>query len=289
MSATVGQARDDVAARLAAAGVASPAVDAELLLAHVLGCARPQVRLRRTEALTVQQARDLEGLAARRAAREPLQRLLGEVGFRRLTLTVADDVLVPRPETEVLAGHAIAATPPGAIVVEVGTGSGAIALAVADEARPGLVLATEASPPAVAAARANARRHGLRVDVRAGDLLAPVPEGLRGRVAVLVSNPPYLTEAERQAAPLEVARHDPAPALVAGPTGHEVTDRLLAAATSWLAPGGTVLLEVAEARATAVAARAEATGLVDVAVHPDLTGRPRVVAARRAPRGPRTA
>lgn len=279
--ATVGDARREVAGRLAAAGVPTPEVDADLLIASACGWTRPRVALERQTALDAATAAAIGSLADRRATREPLQRVLGEVGFRRLTLRVCDGVLVPRPETEVLAGLAIDATPPAGVVVEVGTGTGAVAVAVADEAAPRWVIASDISPAAVACAADNAARAGVDVDVRHGDLLAAVPDELRGEVDVLVSNPPYLTGAEVDAAAPEVAFHEPREALVAGPSGQELVDRLLAAAAAWLRPGGTVLVEADTSRVAVTARQAEIAGLRDVVVHRDLAGRDRVVAARR--------
>jgi release factor glutamine methyltransferase len=279
---TVGQARAGTAARLAAAGVPTPDVDAALLLRHVLGWSSVRLVTGAGEPLPPAAAARLEALTARREAREPLQLLVGTVGFRHLELEVRPGVFLPRPETEVLAGEAADRTPPGGVVVEPCTGTGAIACAVAAEARPGTVVATDLSPAAVALARANAARAGVVVDVREGDLLAPVPASLRGRVDVLVSNPPYLAAAELAALEPEVRDHDPLAALVSGPTGHEVTDRLIASAPAWLTPGGWLLLEVDSARARATARRARAGGLRDVSVLPDLTGADRIVAARRA-------
>ncbi|PSO48754.1 MAG: peptide chain release factor N(5)-glutamine methyltransferase [Actinobacteria bacterium QS_8_72_14] len=279
--ATVGDARAHVTGRLAAAGVEPCEVDADLLIASVCGWTRPRVALERDTPLKAGTAAAIGALADRRAAREPLQRLLGEIGFRRLRLRVCDDVLVPRPETEVLAGLAIEATPPEGTVVDVGTGTGAVALAVADEASPGLVVATDVSEAAVACAADNAQRRGLAVNVRLGDLLEAVPEQLRGEVDVLVSNPPYLTPEEVAAAAPEVAEHESREALVGGAGGQDVIWRLLAAAGQWLAPGGTVLVEGATTRLAAAAERAKQLGLRGVGVQRDLAGRERVLVARR--------
>ncbi len=280
--------RADAVARLAAAGVASPEVDADLILASVLGVGRGHVRAAAGVAVSATAAARVEAVVRRRAAREPLQLLLGAVGFRHLDLRVAPGVFIPRPESEVLAGEAIARIPADGIVVEPCTGTGAVAIAVAQEARPGRVVATDVSPEAVALARTNAARHGVTVEVLLGDLLGPVDPALRGRVDVLASNPPYLTPEELAATEPEVRDHDPAAALVAGPTGHEVSDRLIAAAGEWLAPGGWLLLEVDTTRARATADRAGAAGLRETAVVPDLTGRDRVVVARRPMGRPET-
>jgi release factor glutamine methyltransferase len=280
----VGEALRAVAARLAAAGVPTPQVDAALLVRHVLGWSQTALVARGGEALGAEAAGRLEELAARRAAREPLQLILRQVGFRWLTLEVRPGVFVPRPETEVLAGEAVARLPHGGVAVEPCTGTGAVACALAQEVPGARVVATDAAPAAVALARANAARLGVRVDVRAGDLLAPVPADLRGTVDVLVCNPPYLADDELATLEPEVRDHDPLAALVSGPTGHEVTDRLLAEAPAWLKPGGWLLLETADTRARETAARARTAGYADVTVMPDLTGRDRVVAART--RGP---
>lgn len=286
--------------RLTAAGVDSPEVDARLLAGALLG-ADP-----RRAPDTVPGARDVVAFAAaleRRAAREPLQLVLGTVAFHAIELACRAGVFVPRPETEVLVELALAAadrTRDGAgthdtvgpvHVVEPCTGSGAVALAMA-AARGGLsVLATDRSPLAVAAARANRDRLAAvgalasPVEVLEGDLVDPIDRALAGRIDVLVANPPYLPDHELAGLPPEVVHHDPPPALVAGPDGHEVVDRLIELAVGWLAPGGTLLLEVDARRSGEAAARAHDGGLVAVAVHEDLTGRARFVSARRpAPR-----
>lgn len=268
------------AERLEAAGVPTPVVDAELLVRHVTGWSRAALLTRGADPLPAAAVDRLEALVARRAAREPLQHLVGSVGFRHLDVLVRPGVFVPRPETEVLAGEAITRTPPGGVVVEPCTGTGAVACAVASECRGVSVVATDVSAAAVALARENAVRSDVDVSVLEGDLLVPVPSALRGSVDVLVCNPPYLADAEAGALEPEV-RADPLAALVAGPTGHEVTDRLLAEAPEWLRPGGWLLLETDTSRAAATAARARHLAYTDVAVLPDLTGRDRIVLARR--------
>lgn len=267
--------------RLARAGVPAPEVDAEWLACHATGWSRAELFTRAREPLTADAAERLDELGARRAAREPLQLLVGTVGFRHLDLAVRPGVFIPRPETETLAGEAAARTPRGGVVVEPCTGTGAVACAVASEAEPHLVVATDTSPHAVALARENAARHGLEVDVRHGDLLAPVDGWLRGRVHVLVANPPYVAGDELAATEPEVRDWDPREALVAGSTGHEVSDRLVVAAAAWLRPGGWLLLEVDERRADEVRARCEAGGLTDASLVHDPAGRARVVVARR--------
>lgn len=276
----MGQAREALRARLAAAGVPSPGVDAEWMVREVTGWSRSELVTRAGEYLDAGQVAVLRQMGDRRARREPLQLILGTVGFRHLQIEVRPGVFVPRPETEVLAEEAIARVPVGGLVVEPCTGTGAVACAVASEARPSRVLATDVSTEAVSLARDNAERSRVAVTVSQGDLLAPLDPRLRGRVDVLVSNPPYLADGELDELEPEVSGWDPHAALVAGPTGHEVSDRLIAAAGDWLAPGGWVVLEVAETRAAAAVARAAAAGLVDAHVVRDLTGRDRIVVAR---------
>ena len=289
--------------QLAAAGVDSPEVDARLLAGALLG-ADP----RRAPA-TVPAAEHVTAFALaleRRAAREPLQLVLGTVAFHAIELSCHPGVFVPRPETEVLVELALAAVDrareaAGGVgpvrVVEPCTGSGAVALAMA-AARGGLsVIATDRSRRAVVAARANRDRlaaaGGLAspVEVLEGDLVDPIDRALAGRIDVLVANPPYLPDHELGGLPPEVAHHDPPLALIAGPDGHEVVDRLIDLAAAWLAPDGTLLLEVDARRSGDAAARTRGRGLVAVAVHEDLTGRARFVSARRpgSGEGPRPA
>lgn len=282
MPETLGTALAALTARLEDAGVPTPRVDAELLLAHVLGTNRTALKLDLNRVLDDASRWRIEALGARRARREPLQHLIGSVGFGRLEILVRPGVFIPRPETETLAELAVALTPAGGVVVEPCTGTGAVACAVGIETSVSTVIATDLSPDAVALARENALRTGATaVQFVQGDLLDPVPETLRGAVDVLVSNPPYVAEDEVAALEPEVREHDPRLALVSGPTGHEVSDRLIVLAGEWLASGGWLLLEVADTRAEECARRAGAAGLLDAEALPDLTGRPRFVRARR--------
>lgn len=225
---------------------------------------------------------ELDAVGVRRAAREPLQLIVGQVGFRYLGIAVRPGVFIPRPETEVLAGLAIDRTPSGGVVVEPCTGTGAVACAVATEADPDGVFATDVSAAAVALARDNARANAAAVTVLHGDLLRPLGEELRGVLDVVVCNPPYVAAGEMAALEPELA-WDPIEALVSGPTGDEVVDRLIAEAPKWLRGGGWLLLEVDERRAQPTSQRLTAAGFAEVRVVADLAGRDRIVEARHTP------
>lgn len=280
------------ARRLAAAGVASPDTDARLLARHALGLGRAELSLATTAEVPGQRLDHLHRLVTARAARVPLQHLTGRTGFRRLTLRCRPGVFIPRLETEVLAGLAIEraeAIDGGAVVADVCTGTGAIALAVANEVPGAEVHAADASPTAVALARANLeevrRAPGLAAEATCeivhGDLLAPLPERLRGRLDVLVSNPPYLSEEEWDATEPEVHHHDPHDALVADEGGHGIVRRLVHEGLGWLGPGSSLLLEVHAHRISTATGAAVEAGYVDVSAVADLTGRDRFVVARR--------
>lgn len=258
-------------------GVESPRATAEVLLMHVLRTDRAGLSTR-TEGLDAREARMFGRALCQRCAGTPLQHLTGEQAFRRIVLEVRPGVFVPRPETEILVEAALEMLGPaeGPVVVDVGTGTGAVALAVKDE-RPGAtVLATDLSPEAVELARANALRLGLDVDVREGDLLDPVPEELRGWIDLVVSNPPYVRPEDYDDLPPEV-RADPVLALVGGV---EVYERLAAEALRWLRDGGVLAVEIAAGDGPEVAHALE-PAFMDVRVRKDLAGRDRVVVGRR--------
>lgn len=221
----------------------------------------------------------------RRQAGEPLQYVLGSWGFRTLDLFVDRRVLIPRPETEVVAGHALVeadrvhAAGVGRVrVADLGTGSGAIGLAVAAERPWTEVWLTDASPEALAVARANLAgigRHGTRVTVAEGswfEALPPEP------FDVIVSNPPYVAAGEDL--PPEVADWEPASALVSGPTGREALEHLVDGAPAHLSAGGALVLELAPHQIDDLQGWAEARGYAEIEVHRDLAGRDRVLVAR---------
>jgi release factor glutamine methyltransferase len=290
-SRTLLAALREAAAGLAAQGVEAPRLDAERLLAHVLGTDRLGLYLGFERALSAGEATAFEGALARRGAREPLQYILGHQAFRHLTLAVGPGVLVPRPETEEVAGaalEALAGLMPDpaapATALDLGTGSGCIALALAAE-RPGTgVVAVDVSAAALAVARSNARSLGLEARVRflEGDLYG----ALAGteRFDLIVSNPPYLTPAEWAAAAPEVRDHEPREALVGGVDGLAVQRRILAGAAQRLAPGGCVVLEIGAGQGAAVPALAREAGFT-AEVRRDLAGRDRIVIARRTGEG----
>lgn len=265
------------AAYLERHGVESPRANAEALLMHVLGTTRAGLYARR-DGLTTAEARMFGRALCQRCRGTPLQHLTGEQQFRRLTLEVRPGVFVPRPETEVLVGAALEALGPveDPVVVDVGTGTGAIALAIKDERPDAEVFATDISPEAVELARRNAARLGLDVRVFQGDLLSPLPEELRGWVDLVISNPPYVTPAEYEDLPEDV-KADPELALVGGP---EIYERLAAESLRWLRDGGILAVEIGAGRGREVA-RALQRSFMDVKVLLDLAGRERVVLGRR--------
>lgn len=264
----------DATAELAAAGVATPRVDAELLLAHVLGIPRSRLLLAAEPGSA--DADRFAGLVRRRAAREPLQHLTGTAPFRYLELAVGPGVFVPRPETELLVDAVLAHTP--GIVVDLCAGSGALALSIAQEAPGSSVYAVERSPEALTWLRRNAEGTGVTVlagDVRDGDLCAE----LRGTVDVVVSNPPYVPAAIEVDAEV---RADPAEAVFAGADGLELVPAVAARAAELLRPGGVVAIEHDDTQSQSVPALLRADGRwADVVDHLDLSQRPRYVTARR--------
>jgi release factor glutamine methyltransferase len=220
---SVRDALDSAVIALEASGCDTPRLDAELLLAHVLRASRADLIASPGRELEPDEARAFMDLAARRRDREPVAYILGTKGFRTIDLAVDSRVLIPRPETEHVVEAALS-LPEGARVADIGTGSGAIALALKTE-RPDLsVVATDASAAALDVARANVARLGLDVELLHGDLLDPVT----GELDAIVSNPPYV--ATTDPLPPEIARYEPKEALYAGADGLDVIRRLLAAA-----------------------------------------------------------
>jgi release factor glutamine methyltransferase len=238
-----------------------------------------------------------EGLVARRAAGEPLQYVLGRWPFRTLDLMVDRRVLIPRPETEQVVEAALgelermdtasSARPRSRIAVDLGTGSGAIALSLAAE-RPRLeVWATDVSPDALNVAAANLAglggRAAARVRLTSGAWWAALPDELQGRVDLVVSNPPYVSSAEMSELDPQIVLWEPRLSLEAGPTGLEALQEVLRGAQSWLRPGGAIVVEIAPHQAAAATQLAEASGFSEIEVHRDLAGRDRAVVARMGP------
>lgn len=274
---TLGEVRRRSAAFLAGRGSSSPRLDADLLLAEALGIDRLRVYTESERPLTEAELARARELVGRRARGEPVAYILGRRAFRGLELTVGPGVLVPRPETELLVERALEVAPPGAAVLDWGTGSGAVALALAAEGTGLRVTAIDRSEAALEVARGNAARLGIEgIEWLRSDGFAAL--GGR-RFAAIAANPPYLTPGELAAAPAEL-RHEPEGALVAGPTGLEALEAIAAAAPSHLERGGWLLMEVGDRQAEAAAGMLRAAGLADVAAREDLAGVARVVGGR---------
>ncbi|NYD55056.1 peptide chain release factor N(5)-glutamine methyltransferase [Microbacterium pseudoresistens] len=271
---------------LADAGVPDPSVDAELLAAHVLGLGRGELQAAavRGDALGEADARRLDDALARRAAREPLQHITGLAPFRHLELAIGPGAFVPRPETEMVAQFAIdallAAPAPEPIGVDLGTGSGAIARAMADEVPHAAVHAVERSPEAHAWARRNLVA-APNATLVLGDLADTLAE-LDGRVDVVVSNPPYVPDAAIPRDP-EVRLFDPPAALYGGEDGLDVVRAISTRALRLLYPGGVLVLEHGELQGEGIRALLRADGWLATATHQDLTHRDRVTTALRPP------
>ena len=276
---------------LEAGGIEDPATESQLILGHVLGASRGRVQALAVlgsaiDRERVEQAREL---AEERARRVPLQHLTGRAPFRSIELSVGPGVFVPRPETETVAQFAIdalqAVPDPEPVAVDLCTGSGAIALAIATEVPTARVWAVEKSREAHAWAERNVAEWGDgRVELVRGDVaeLARIPEfaGLAGRVHVLVSNPPYVPAGMVPRDP-EVRDHDPELALYGGADGLDVVRVISRAALDLVVPGGLIVLEHAEQQGAAIRALLAADGWRAAATHPDLTGRDRTTTALR--------
>jgi release factor glutamine methyltransferase len=298
------------ARRLAEAGLPTARQDAEWLLAAVLGLERFGLYLEPERAVIEAAGHRFRALIARRADHEPLQHLLGYEDFRGLRLRVTPDVLIPRPETEGLVewalellneGDGVSADggragaiswpplmeksqsigPASPLVADIGTGSGAIACALAAARPDARVLATDVSPAALAIAEGNVRALGFgsRVRVIAGDLLQPLAVE-HAAVDMIVANAPYLPSGILPALPREVFAFEPHQALDGGPDGMDVLRRLVTAAPAALRPGGRLVLEIGEDQSGPLAALMVAAGFVDVASRDDLRGVPRYLAGR---------
>ena len=262
--------------------------DARLIVGHVADWTPAELAMHGDEPVNEKLQASIHARVERRRAGEPLQYVLGSWGFRTLDLYVDKRVLIPRPETEIVAEVALAALralrldgdPP--VVVDLGTGSGALALSIAKEVPDAHVWATDASSDALEVARLNLIGLGQaavgRVDLRHGDWFHALPDALAGMITLVVSNPPYVRDDETL--PAVVERWEPAGALRGGARGLDAIERIVADAPHWLARPGAVVLEHAPDQGEAVTALAQAAGAEDVSTHPDLVGRPRCTVAK---------
>ena len=266
------------AAYLDARGFPGPRLDAELLLGHVLGLARIELYLHHDRPVEPDELDRFRTLLRRRGAGEPIAYLTGTAGFRRLTLLSDARALVPRPETEVLVELALARLPEHGALLDLGTGSGAIALAAAAE-RPDLhVTAVDRSAAALALAAENAGRLGVTVELLESDLDAALEPGRR--FDVIAANLPYVAEGDARVEP-GVHRFEPHEALYGGSDGLDLVRRAVAGAATRLVPGGSLMLELGSDQIAEVVALVAALGLVEPAVERDLAGRERFVVAHR--------
>jgi release factor glutamine methyltransferase len=280
LGAEVAAARE----RLAAAGIASDedGLDAVLLARHVLGWDAATWIARETDPAPPGFVERYRELVARRTRREPMGYLLGRVEFWGLELEVSPAVLIPRPESEIIVEAALGAARglPAPLIVDVGTGSGCLAVALASALPAARILAIDVSAPALAVARRNAARHGVarRIALVRGDLLGP----LRGEADLIVSNPPYVPRTERHNLQPEVRAYEPPEALFAGDDGLAVIRRLVAGAETHLRPGGWLIFELGIGQQPAVRALLEQSGRWhSIDIRPDLQGIPRTAMARR--------
>jgi release factor glutamine methyltransferase len=273
-----------VAARLSDAGLEAPRAEAEGLMGAAVGAPSRHALYLEDRDLTAEEVALLERLIERRLSGEPLQHITGEAAFRQLTLKVDRRALIPRPETEGLVevGLRLMGSQERAEVLDAGTGSGAIALSLAMERPTWHILAADASPAALELARENAERYGLaQVEWMEADITNLRFWRSLPPLDMVISNPPYVAEAEWEDLPVEVRGYEPQAALLAGPEGLDVIGPLLEGASFRVKPGGSVVMEIGEQQGEAVQTLARQLGFVDVRVAPDLSARPRYLIAEQ--------
>lgn len=280
---TVGRILDWTTQHLKKNGSETPRLDAELLLAHCRGCARIQLYVQFAEIVSDEQRSRMRDLVKRRAAHEPVAYLIGYREFYSLRFEVSRDTLIPRPETEslVLEVTKLLTERPAARLLDIGTGSGCIAIAATKNLPRIQTTAVDLSPAALAVARRNAATHGVadRIEFLESDLFAAVPP--EERFDVIATNPPYVADEEMDELPPDVRLHEPHSALKAGPKGMTVIARIIPAAIPFLAEDGWLLIELDPAQVTAATGLLKEQGYRNVRSIKDMSGDQRIVAAQR--------
>jgi release factor glutamine methyltransferase len=280
-AASARQAAREAAERLERAGVPEPVASAEVLLSELLGIGRDEIALHR-EPLGEEQAAHYEAWISRRIRREPVQRILGYAYFRNLKLELNEETLIPRPDTESVVEAALELIDRRSgrcRVLDIGTGSGAIAISIAQERPSCEVHATDISGVALEAARRNAERAGVRVRFRRADVVSGLG-GLSRSIGLLVSNPPYVGSDDTERLAPEVRAWDPPAALYSGPDDLVFYRRIFAEAPPLLEDEADVVLEVGEEQADAVLELGREAGFPPLGIRPDLAGTPRAVLLR---------
>jgi release factor glutamine methyltransferase len=271
---------------LAQRGIDEARLNAELLLARVIGCPRLHVGLQRDRVLTAEEAGRFSRMLSRRLAHEPLQYILGEAEFMGLTLTVDHRVLIPRPETELLVERALDVLKlpgrKGVRILDIGAGSGNVAIALGRRAPSAEIVAVDASPAALQVAAQNVARHGTRnVRLLEADIFADLLPG--ERFHVIVSNPPYVSLEEFETLQPEVRDFEPKQATTDGGDGLRFVRRIASFAAEHLVDRGTLLMEIGYTQSLAAREALTSAGLIDITLADDVAGIPRVIAGRRAP------
>ncbi|MBN1592205.1 MAG: peptide chain release factor N(5)-glutamine methyltransferase [Candidatus Coatesbacteria bacterium] len=294
----VGESLRTVTKELSDAGVATPRLDAELLLAHCMSVERDRLSLMHDEMLTEPQLEKLSELTSRRISREPVQYIIGHREFWSIGLAMSPGVLIPRPETETLVEAAMVHLTKERInarggsvstILDIGTGSGAIAIAIATELKGKCrIIATDISPEAVRAARANSARENLTdsIFLIRCDMAEPLSlKSLGGNVDLIVSNPPYISSEELKHLQPEVRDYEPSIALYGGPDGLDYYPRLMQLAAAFLAPNAALIFEIAPDMPPNITAiwHAHSATLTEPIFIPDLSGHPRAALIKRLP------
>lgn len=285
---TLINAINDASAKLAAAGVSNNRLDAEVLLRHALGCDRAWLLAHFQDVIGEEHRRTFEQAIERRTRREPLQYITGKQEFWGLDFLVTPDVLIPRPETELVIETTLAVVPDRnkpLTIVDACTGSGCIAVSLAKELTDARIFATDTSAKALKVARENARSHGVAYRIRflEGDLFEPLEElDIGGQVDIIVSNPPYIASGDRTALQPEVRDHEPSMALFAGPDGTEVHRKIIEQAPRLLNSNGRLIMEMGLGQAGTLRRIIRDTRAYDSPrVLKDLAGIERVIEAKK--------
>jgi release factor glutamine methyltransferase len=285
---TIAEALYQASQKLSASGIANARLDAEVLLSHIAGRDRAWLITHTNDTLDNERRALFEGWIDRRARREPLQYILGNQEFWGLEFDVTPDVLIPRPETELVVESAVKAVKSAdsqTTIVDLCTGSGCIAISLAKELGDTRIFAVDTSSRALAVARGNARKHGVsdRIRFLEGDLFEPLGElDLRGRVDVITANPPYIRSDDLSQLQPEVRDYEPEIALKAGPDGTEVQHRIIENAPGFLKKNGVLIMEMGMGQAQALKTIPEKTGsYATIEILKDLAGIERVIVARK--------